>query len=203
MSSDRYCADGVMMLGYLGDERICYVADYGPDPNADGIFHLFTHSEFPGRRFSERWTPCDDLEHGQYLAEAWLLEWMADVGFVPKAEFDEARKSAEHFIRELRASSETNKRRLNEIRDLRAENTVLKERIGSAFGDIDDAIAALKRKVDDIVADTGVARTWSWDVPVDQRWKGAKPKGWIDSGWSVSGDIGGEFSVIFRDGGAA
>ena len=46
---------------------------------------------------------------------------MESAGLVPKAYFDEARQSGEHFIRELRASSATNERLLEEIKTLREE----------------------------------------------------------------------------------
>lgn len=90
-----------------------------------------------------------------------------------------------------------------EIRDLVDENTVLKERIGAAFGDIADTINALKRKAADIVHDLGSARTWSWDVPVDQWWNGGRgPKQHteVDLGNADIYDCG---YVTFRDGGAA
>ncbi|MEE9983281.1 hypothetical protein [Agrobacterium pusense] len=88
---------GVMWHGYLGDDCICFVADYGPDYwlDDDGIggWTLFVHQEFPGHLHAEGHRPCDDLEHGKAMAEAWLLEWMSDVGMVSKAEFDYANEA--------------------------------------------------------------------------------------------------------------
>ncbi len=194
---------GVMWHGYLGDDCICFVADFGPSVEMDGVLHLGTHREFPGLAYDERRTPCGTVERGKHLAEMLLLDWMSDVGMVSKAEFDEARRSAAWYISALRDAEAASKRRYDEICDLQAENTVLKERIGSAFGDIDDAITALKRKVDDIVDDTGVARTWSWDVPVDEWWNGGKgPKQRTEADF-LNADIDANGYVTFRDGGAA
>lgn len=184
--------------GYLGKHGIADVIDFGtmvvwtlPDtlrnPDSDKLLG--------GNR-----SAC--VEAAKDAVEEFVSKWTADANLVSKAEFDEARQSGEHFIRELRASLETNKRRLDQIRDLQAENAVLRERIGSAFGDIDDAIAGLKRKVDDIVADTGVDRSYSWDVPVDEWWKGSKPKQRTEADFR-NADIDVNGYVTFRDGGSA
>lgn len=119
-------------------------------------------------------TTAVSVEAAKTAVEAFALNWMSDAGLVSKADYD----------------------------DLQAENAVLKERIGSAFADIDDAIAALQKKAADIVYDLGIARTWSWDVPIDEWSKGAKPKRRTDADFR-NADIDGNGYVTFRDGGAA
>lgn len=139
-----------VIFGDLGGEHICSIWPQELPFNGQSVdgFRLVFHDQFPGNNGDGTYSDFASvgLEAAKGVAEEFLGLWLEKVGLVPKSVCD----------------------------DLQAENAVLKERISSAFGDIDDAITALKRKVDDIVADTGVDRTWSWDVPVDEWWKGAK-----------------------------
>jgi hypothetical protein len=63
-----------------------------------------------GLNHEERRIPCGDVEHGKYLAEMPLLEWMTDIGFVSKAEVDEARRGASVII-SARVTSEISAKR--------------------------------------------------------------------------------------------
>ena len=190
-------------MGFLGKLHICSIEDMF---NEHGHKWLVFHAAFPGHlpeyQPNHRF-PCEDEMVARDFADGCLREWLDEAGLVPKAEFDEARRSAAWYISTLRDVEVVSKRRYDGMRDLRAENAVLKERIGSAFGDIDDAITALKRTVDDIVYGLGIARTWSWDAPVDQWWDGGKgPKHRTEADFR-NADIDRNGYVTFRDGGAA
>lgn len=80
--------DDVMWHGYLADDCICFVADFGRDKNGNGGWSLFTHQEFPGLLHGECHSSCVNLEHGKAMAQQLLHSWMIEVGLVPKAEYD-------------------------------------------------------------------------------------------------------------------
>lgn len=154
-----------------------------------------------------------DLRQAKRDAEFFLNEWLETFGLMSKAEYEtrmtgvlsEKRRISKDYddlYERYKTLNISLGDRYLEIRDLVDENAALKEKIGAAFGDIDDAITALTRKVDDIVADSGVARTWSWDVPVDQWWNGGKPKQRTEADW-LNADIDENGYVTFRDGGEA
>ena len=175
-------ADGKWQ-GHLGWSHVATAGLYAA-PDGSDIYALSVREEFPG--FKTSVSPYESIGDCKDGAEALIQEWINEVGLVSKAELDDANAAysglyteflaridqALGLAKDLRWSQSEvdrikreSKHRLDEIRDLQAENAVLKERIGAAFGDIDDAINALQRKATDIVYDLGIARTWSWDVP--------------------------------------
>lgn len=177
-------------MGWMGD---VHVASISEKPRGN-LVELLLPPTFPGEPTTSLFS-CFSTRDAKAMAEHLLQEWLDSVGLIPKTAYDDLHDR----YSKLNASLGD---RYLEIRDLHDENAVLKERIGAAFGDIDDAITELKRKVDDIVADTGVARTWSWDVPIDEWWKGAKPKHRTEADFR-NADIDANGYVTFRNGGAA
>lgn len=191
-------ADGKWQ-GHLGWSHVATAGLYTA-PDGSDIYALTVREDFPG--FKEFVDPYESIDACKEGTEELIQEWLDEAGLVPKADYDNLQqrfdgltahnKNVFELLQErvryaATVSAQAEDTRLKylgcidvldelhiRVSDLTDENAVLKERIRSAFVDIDNAITALKRKVDDIVADTGVDRSYSWDVPVDQWWNGGK-----------------------------
>ncbi|MFK3962138.1 hypothetical protein ACI2KT_00990 [Ensifer adhaerens] len=84
MKRGPYDDEAIMWHGYLGEECICFVSDFGRDANGNGGWTMFTHREFPGHLHDEGHEPCNDLEHGKAMAEELLQEWLDEVGLTAR-----------------------------------------------------------------------------------------------------------------------